>query len=29
MSNDDIDCRLKFAPQEAYIDGLTDGRLYI
>lgn len=29
MSNDDIDYLLKFAPQEAYIDGLTDRRLYM
>lgn len=29
IPNDDIDCLLKFAPQEAYIDGLTNGRLYM
>ncbi len=29
MSNDDIIYLLKFAPQEAYIDDLMDGRLYM
>ena len=29
IPNDDIDCLLKFAPQEAYIDGLMDVRLYM
>ena len=27
MPNGDIACLLKFAPKEAYIDGLMDGRL--
>ena len=29
IPNDDIDYPLKLSPQEAYIDGLTDGRLYM
>lgn len=29
MPNDDIVYLLKFAPQEAYIDDLMDGRLYM
>lgn len=29
IPNDDIDYLLKFAPQEAFIDGLTDERLYM
>lgn len=29
MPKDDIIYLLKFAPQEAYIDDLMDGRLYI
>lgn len=29
MLKDDIACLLKFAPKEAYIDDLLNGRLYM